>query len=99
MANAWKAKKYVANFDIIMMQETWLEKGKEKGWLAKLSKDFTWVAKAAVRIKKKGRAKGGVLVGIRKEVRNEGIGEWKHGLKIKKRGRESKFCKCNGSIL
>lgn len=83
IANAWKAKKYIEGFDVIMMQETWLEKGKEKGWTGKLSRKYTWVTKAAERFKKKGRAKGGILVGISKEVSFEGAEEWKYGIKIK----------------
>lgn len=49
-----------------MLQETWVEKEKEKGWKNKLSKNYKWSAKAAVRVKKKGRTKEGVMVGIKK---------------------------------
>lgn len=84
IANTWKAKRYIENFDIIMLQETWVEKDKEKGWVRKLSKKHKWSAMVAERIKKKGRAKGEVIVGISKEEKYEGMEEWKYGLKIRR---------------
>lgn len=61
-----KIKNYLSEFDIVMLQETWLERKNEREWLGKLGKGFNWVAKEAKRENKRGRAKGGVLVGIKK---------------------------------
>lgn len=41
------------------MQETWLAKEGERSNLGKLDKEYKWTAKAAIREKKRGRAKGG----------------------------------------
>lgn len=55
----------------------------EDNFINSLDKDFIWKAKAAVRIKKKGRAKGGQLIGIRKTLgKNVTIHEWKYGVSI-----------------
>ena len=79
---AWE---FLREYGIIMVQETWLEKDKEKevkGWL---DKDYLWYFKAAAKAqgKKKGRAKGGVVVGMRKNLaKGITIEEWEHGLWI-----------------
>ena len=72
-----KTWNYIGKFDIILLQETWLEEGNEKEVIGKLSKDFIWKVKIATRESKKGRAKGGVLVGVRKEIAgNVKLEEW-----------------------
>lgn len=38
--NIKRAIEYVREFDIIALQETWLEKEKEKEWLGKLNKGY-----------------------------------------------------------
>lgn len=75
-------KDYLNNFDIIALQETWLEKQKEKMTIKKLDKGYKWIAKAAKRENKKGRAKGGVLVGIKKGVAYKSAKEWGYGIVI-----------------
>lgn len=52
--------------DFISITETWIEEKGEKYWKDKCSTDFTWKFFAAVKEKKKGRAKGGILIGVRK---------------------------------
>lgn len=62
----------VRKWDIVIMSETWIE---EKGWervKERLPEGYTWKEQTARREHKKGRAKGGMLVGIR-----EGIGREK----------------------
>lgn len=76
-------KDYLGGFDIIALQETWLEREGERDTIRKLDKNFRWIAKAAEREKTKGRAKGGVLVGIRKEIEIDRVDEWKYGLILK----------------
>lgn len=55
-------------WDVIVMQETWLE---EKGWEMikwKLPKGDRWRAQHATRKSKKGRAMGGMALGVRDNV-------------------------------
>lgn len=80
---AGELREYLNEFDIIALQETWLEKKWEKKEIEKMDKGYTWCAKAAVREKKKGRAKGGVIVGIKKAIELEEIFEWEYGIVIK----------------
>lgn len=67
ISKARGADDYIRKFDIVLLQETWVEREKEKVWIKKLNKDFNWTAKAAERTKTRGRAKGGVMVGIKKK--------------------------------
>lgn len=76
-------KDYLGGFDIIALQETWLERERERDTIRKLDKNYRWIAKAAEREKTKGRAKGGVLVGFRKEIKIKRVDEWKYGLVLK----------------
>lgn len=76
-------KNYLSKFNVVMLQETWLEKKNERGWMGKLSKGFKWTAKEANRENKRGTAKGGVLIGIKKGIVFKGIEEWRFGLIIK----------------
>lgn len=81
---------FIEKHDIIILLETWLEKTKEENRLKKLNKSFEWYTKPAYREKKKGRAKGGQLIGLRKgnnvEFKTE---EWEYGVKITyKKGEE-----------
>lgn len=83
IVNAKRAEKYLKEFDIVILQETWVEKNRENEWIGKKMKQWEWAAKAATRENKKGRAKGGVLVGIKKEFKFEEVVEWKYGLIVK----------------
>lgn len=59
--------KYVESFDFIGLCETWIE---EKDWevlKGKLPKTHEWGCSYAKRDKNKGRAKGGIVIGKRKE--------------------------------
>ena len=60
---SWKEKE---KFDVIGLIETWLEKGKGKFVREKL-KGYKCVFNEARRENKKGRAKGGLMIAIRKE--------------------------------
>lgn len=83
IAKVGKVKDYLEGFEVIVLQETWLEKEKEKEWIGKMGKKYNWVTKAAERVNRKGRAKGGILVGVRKGLKNDEIIEWRYGLVIK----------------
>ncbi|GLV33195.1 hypothetical protein CBL_20075 [Carabus blaptoides fortunei] len=59
---------YLKGFDIIGMTETWI---KEKAWVQiedKLPVDYKWKCNYAKTIHKRGRAIGGILTGIKKEI-------------------------------
>lgn len=78
-----RVKEFLGKYDVIALQETWLEKNREGELGARLDRNFNWVFKAAVRVNKKGRAKGGLAVGIRKSLKIWGIEEWEYGLVVK----------------
>lgn len=64
----WKG---IAEWEVIVLIETWLM---EKGWekmRRKLPKGYNWVAQWATKKNKKGRAMGGMLMGIRDEMKGE----------------------------
>ena len=85
---------YLKHYDIIMLQETWLEEEKRKGVMGKLSKEFNWKVKMAQRENRKGRAKGGVITGIRKDkLCNVEMEEWEYAIFIK--GIKTTEGKCN----
>jgi len=59
---------YLERFDVIGLCETWME---EKDWEKKkkdLPKEFIWKSQHATREKKKGRAKGGIITGVRRGI-------------------------------
>ena len=83
--NVFDAWNYLKGFDIIMLQETWLEEDKRKEIIGKLSKEFAWKVKVAVRESRKGRDKGGIIVGVRKEnLNNVEMEEWTYGIVVKR---------------
>lgn len=63
--------RYLEGFDIVGLVETWMEKEKWRKIEDKMNKKFIWKSVAADREEKRGRARGGMLIAIRKEM--EGI--------------------------
>ena len=61
--------KYLENFDVIGLVETWLEEEKWKRLKEKMSKTFVWKNIAAEKEEKKGRAKGGMLIALRRNLK------------------------------
>lgn len=64
--------KFIGNYDYICLNKTWME---EKNWFklrGKLPGTHVWGFKEANRTKKKGRAKGGFITGLRKGWGKEG---------------------------
>ena len=55
------------------MQETWLEEDKRKEVIGRLNKEYEWKVKVATRENRKGRAKGGVVVGVKKKRMGKAI--------------------------
>ena len=67
--NFWKG---LDEWEVMVMSETWME---EKEWgkiKKKLPKGYIWGTQWASRKSKKGRAIGGVIMGIRKEIAEKG---------------------------
>ena len=58
-------------YDAIGMTEVWIEEKYWKNWEKKLPKDFEWEYQYAIRENKKGRAKGGILTGVRRTIKTE----------------------------
>ncbi|KYN03581.1 hypothetical protein ALC62_05571 [Cyphomyrmex costatus] len=59
---------FLGNFEIIGLLETWIDE-KEWGKLKeKMPKEWRWKCQPADRDKRRGRAKGGIITGIRKEI-------------------------------
>ncbi|KAL6420233.1 hypothetical protein ACFW04_014603 [Cataglyphis niger] len=70
--------KEVEEWDVVVLSETWLD---TKGWDSSrgyLSKGYRWEVQLAERKNKKGKAMGGMLIGISKELKVE-------EMKVKKR--------------
>lgn len=67
-AGFWKG---LERWDIIVLTETWVE---ERGWNGvrrMLPKGFVWETQWARRLEKRGRAMGGMIIGVRKEIQRE----------------------------
>lgn len=60
--------KYLNTFDILGLTETWIDKDNWKKIEGKLSKKFNWKCRYAEKSNKKGRAKGGIITGISKNI-------------------------------
>jgi len=55
------------------MMETWLDRKEWKKIKMRLSNEFNWEAQAVKKKNKKGRACGGMLLGIRKGIEKEKV--------------------------
>ncbi|XP_029176098.1 trichohyalin-like [Nylanderia fulva] len=67
-----KRRKDMEEWDVIVLSETWME---EEGWKKMrryLPKGYVWGVQGASRKKKRGRAKGGMIMGIKKEIAEKG---------------------------
>lgn len=80
----FKCKEFFDDMDLILLQETWVEKSREEAFPKKLNTQFRWGAMAAIRRKKWGRASRGIIVGIRKKLAKKiELKEWEFVLIIK----------------
>ena len=61
-------KTFLQEFHFIGLLETWVEQNNWEKVKKKLPFEFNWEYVPAIRIKKKGRASGGILTGVRKEI-------------------------------
>lgn len=65
---------YIKSFDVIGMTETWIEENRWEKTKKKLPGEYKWKATFATKEKKKGRAKGGIITGIRNNIEEEEAG-------------------------
>lgn len=65
--------KYLRDFNVISLTETLLKERGEEKLRDKLRQDYKQSCQAAVRDKFKGRGMGGIIVRIRKEIREKKI--------------------------
>ena len=56
-------------FDVIGLTETWIEEGNWEKLKYGRPKEFDWKCRAAMIVRKKGTAKGGIIASINKELR------------------------------
>ncbi|XP_076673700.1 uncharacterized protein LOC143371907 [Andrena cerasifolii] len=63
---------FLKEIDVIGLVETWIEEKQWEGLKDKLPQEFSWKCKYATRERKKGRAIGGIITGIRKGIEEEG---------------------------
>lgn len=66
----WEGMK---EWDVLVMSETWVHKKrwvKIREWLPR---EYEWTAQMAKRKNRKGRAMGGMIMGIRRELMEEGV--------------------------
>lgn len=82
VGNVEKAWNFLGRYDIIALQETWLEESKIGDWWYRLNKEYNWTFKGATREKRKGRAKGGVLLGVKKILSVRKVKEWEWGIVV-----------------
>jgi hypothetical protein len=80
----------LGEFDVVGLVETWVE---EKGWERlekRMPRDFEWKCQYAERESKKGRAKGGIIMDVKKGLEEE------NGSGVKEeRGLTEKMENCN----
>ncbi|XP_050471575.1 golgin subfamily A member 6-like protein 22 [Bombus huntii] len=60
---------YLRTFNIIGLTETWTEESKWERVKHRLPKEYDWKCRAARREWRKGRAKGGIITGVNKNLR------------------------------
>ncbi|KOC69645.1 hypothetical protein WH47_10756, partial [Habropoda laboriosa] len=57
--------KFVEGFDYVGLLETWVDQRKWESLRKRLPKGFVWSCQAAIREKKKGRPRGGIITGVK----------------------------------
>ena len=62
---------FLQDVDVIGSVETWIEEKQWEGLKDKLPQEFSWKCKYATRERKKGRAIGGIITGVRKGIEEE----------------------------
>ncbi|XP_025267961.1 golgin subfamily A member 6-like protein 6 [Camponotus floridanus] len=71
---------YIQDFDIINFTETWIEEKQWKKMEALMPKEYNWVTQYAARDKKRGRGVGGMITGVKKNIRMEEVQKETQGI-------------------
>lgn len=67
-----RAWDFLKQYDIINLQESWVQEKNVRKWKVKFDRIYNWSIKATFRINKKGKAMGGVILGVKK-TKNEQV--------------------------
>jgi len=68
----------IKEWDVIGLVETWVEKEEWKRWKGRVPGEFEWTIQGASKEGRRGRAKGGIWMVIRKGLEGEGgRGKWR----------------------
>lgn len=64
---------FVEELDVIGMVETWVDDKKWNKLKEKLPQDYKWKCQFAKKEKSKGTAKGGIITGVKKDIKEEEV--------------------------
>lgn len=81
---------YLSKFTFLGITETWIEEGKWKKIKRGLPKQMNWKCRYVIRENKKGRAKGGIIAGIREGTEELDYEDWHNNIMERK-------VMCNGN--
>lgn len=70
-------------WDVVGLEETWLEKKDWESFKRKIPEEFNWEIQGARKEDKKGRAAGGIWLGVRRGLGGEGEGVNEKGVIIR----------------
>jgi len=73
----------IREWDMIGMMETWIEECDREKWEGKVPKEYKWMIQGTKKEGKKGRAKGGIWLGIRRGLEGEEEGWEEEGLIVR----------------
>ena len=69
-------------YDVLLISESWIGENDVVKIDGRLNKNYNWKIIFAEKVMRKGRAKGGILIGIRKVLDSKINNEWKWGAEI-----------------
>ena len=97
MKNVKKNWDLLRGADILMLQETWIEKKDLHKVIARLDRNYLWYGKlGADKRHKTGRASAGQLIAVKRGLQAEcKVNKWEYSLtlKIKKKSRKEAYTK------
>jgi len=56
----------IKEWDVVGLVETWIEEREWEKWKGRVSGEFIWTIQGAKREEKRGRARGGIWMGVRR---------------------------------
>lgn len=66
---------FIRSFEVVSLAETWIEKKEWEKLKGKMPSEFNWECQPAKRDNKKGRAKGGIISGVKKGIKEEVVNQ------------------------